>query len=118
MSYPLIGGRLRERTSGVDRSQAASSVWGLGPREGDWSDLWLDVIMRRTAISDRSVVIAAKYVYSHWQFQQKPGDRHGETLYRHRPASQSVHLLRALGKRQELSEPMAAGGSAALCQEA
>jgi hypothetical protein len=39
MSYPLIGGRLRERISGVDRSQAASVCWGDRPRKGDWSDL-------------------------------------------------------------------------------
>ncbi len=29
MSYrPTIGGKLREETSGVDRSQAVSAMWG------------------------------------------------------------------------------------------
>ncbi len=31
MSYPVIGGSLRERTSGVDRSQAVSDWWGSDP---------------------------------------------------------------------------------------
>ena len=68
MSLASACGRLREGTSGVDRSQAALMVWGVGPRRGDWSDLWLDVIVRRLATSDRSVVTAAKCVYSTWQF--------------------------------------------------
>jgi hypothetical protein len=42
MSYPMIGGKLREETSGADRSQAASVCWGFGPRKGDWSDLWIE----------------------------------------------------------------------------
>jgi hypothetical protein len=28
---PTIGGRLRKRTSGVDRLQAASCCWGVDP---------------------------------------------------------------------------------------
>src|SRR5437660_3399735 len=118
MSYRPARGRLREGTSGVDRSQAGFGSWGKGPRVGDWSDLWLDVIMRRTAISDRSVVTAAKCVYSTWQFNATPGERHGETLYRHRFASQPVHQLRAAGKRQELSKPVAAGRAVGVCEEA
>ena len=36
MSYrPRIGGKLREETSGVYRSQAASGCWGFGPRNGE-----------------------------------------------------------------------------------
>lgn len=81
MSYALARGKLREGTSGADRSQAGCVFWGAGPRKGDWSDLWLDVIMRRAATSDRSVVTAAKYVCSTWEFNQ-PGERHGETIYR------------------------------------
>jgi hypothetical protein len=69
MSYrPRIGGRLRKGTSGVDRSQAALFCWGDRPRRGDWSDLWLDVIMRRKATSNRSVVTAVMCVCSTWQF--------------------------------------------------
>jgi len=48
MSLAPACSRLREGTSGVDRSQAALMVWGIGPRREDWSDLWLDVIMRLT----------------------------------------------------------------------
>ena len=68
MSYHPARGRLRERTPGVDRSQAVLISWGARPRQGDWSDLWLNVIMRRTAISDRRLVTAAECVYSIWQF--------------------------------------------------
>jgi hypothetical protein len=39
MSLAPLRGRLREGTSGVDRSQAALSHWGKRPRKGDWSDL-------------------------------------------------------------------------------
>jgi transposase len=117
MSYRPARGRLREGTSGVDRLQAASCFWDIRSRQGDWSDLWLDVIMRRTATSDRRMVTAAKYVYSTWQFNPRPGERHGETLYRNRSAPQPVHLLRAIGKLQELSKPVGSGGSAAICEE-
>src|SRR5687768_12663654 len=112
MSYrPTIGGRLRKRTSGVDRLQAGCVFWGIRPRQGDWSDLWLDVIMRRKATSDRSVVTAVKYVYSAWKLH-RPGERHGKALHRNRFASQSVHLLRAVGKRQNLPDQVEVGGSA------
>ena len=51
MSYrPTIGGKLRKATSGVDRSQAVHGLWGIGPRKGDWSDLWIE--RHREAQSD------------------------------------------------------------------
>jgi hypothetical protein len=79
MSLAPLRGRLREGTSGVDRSQAACSVGALRPRKGDWSDLWLDVIVRRLATSDRRMVTAAECVYSTWQFQ--PGGEEMEKRY-------------------------------------
>src|SRR5678816_3853855 len=119
MSYrPTIGGRLRKRTSGVDRSQAGSFFWGIGPRQGDWSDLWLDVIMRRKATSDRSVVTAVKCVCSTWSSTQTPGERHGKTLHRNRFAPQPVHLLYAAGDGTDLPEAVEARRSAAIHQEA
>src|SRR5581483_3360583 len=117
MSYRPARGRLRERTPGVDRSQAALKTGANRPREGDWSDLWLDVIVRRLATSDRSVVTAAKYVYFTWQFNPRPGERHGEALYRNRLTSGPVHLLYTAGKRQKLSQPMAVKRPAELCEE-
>ena len=61
MSYrPTIGGRLREETSGVDRSQAGSLCWGLDPVKEIGQTCGLNVIMRRRATSHRSVVTAAK----------------------------------------------------------
>src|SRR6266446_6127540 len=98
MSLAPIGGRLRERTSGVDRSQAAcfweanDLVKEIGQTCG------LNVIMRRGATSNRSVVTAAKLVYSTWKITQ-PGERHGKAIYRDRPASQSIHLLHSIGER-------------------
>jgi len=47
MSLSPLRGRLRDGTSGVDRSQAACWFGAFRPRKGDWSDLWLDVIVRR-----------------------------------------------------------------------
>ena len=83
MSLAPLRGRLREGTSGVDRSQAALSYWGTGPRKGDWSDLWLDVIRRRLATSDRRMVTAAECVYSTWKYKTNPGgEARGETLCR------------------------------------
>jgi hypothetical protein len=65
MSYrPTIGGRLRKETSGVDRSQAVSRWWGSDPVEEIGQTCGLNVIMRRRATSHRSVVTAAKLVYS------------------------------------------------------
>ncbi len=109
MSYAPDGGRLRKGTSGVDRSQAASRSWGLDPVKEIGQTCGLNVIMRRLATSHRSVVTAAKLVYSTWQFQPRPGERHGKTLYRHRPAPGSIHLLRL---------PVSSGEVATLTQKA
>src|SRR5436305_13561904 len=96
MSYrPTIGGRLRKEASGVDRSQAGLFRWGRDPVKEISQTCGLDVIMRRGATSDRSVVTAAKLVYSTWKFRQ-PGERNGKTIYRDRLASQPVHLLHGL----------------------
>ncbi len=92
-----IGGRLRKRTSGVDRSQAACKIWGSDPVKEIGQTCELNVIMRRTATSDRSVVTAAKLVCSTWSSTQTPGERHGKALYRNRFAPQPVHLLHAAG---------------------
>src|ERR1700758_2179369 len=102
MSYrPTIGGRLREEASGVDRSQAASCWWGPDPVKEIGQTCELNVIMRRRATSHRSVVTAAKLVYSTWTITQ-PGERHGEAIYRNRFAPQPVHLLHAIRERQDL----------------
>ena len=101
MSLAPIGGKLREGTSGVDRLQAGYACWGDRPRRGDWSDLWLNVIMGHPATPNRSVVTAVKYVYSTWKFI-RPGEKNGKTLYRNRSAPQSVHLLHSLGKRADV----------------
>ena len=48
MSYrPTIGGRLREETSEVDRSQAGSSYWGNDPVKEIGQTCGLNVIVRR-----------------------------------------------------------------------
>jgi hypothetical protein len=60
MSYPLIGGRLWKRTSGVDGSQAVSGWWGSDPVKEIGQTCGLDVMVRRLATSNRSVVTAAK----------------------------------------------------------
>src|SRR3954462_6278131 len=118
MSLAPAGGKLRNRTSGVDRSQAALLIWGDRPREGDWSDLWLDVIMRRVATSDRRMVTAEEWVYSTWQFKRQPGERHGKTIYRNRPAPQPVHLLRAPAERAHLLKRMEPEGAGEIREEA
>ena len=68
MSLAPNGGRLREETSGVDRSQAGCVCWGLDPVKEIGQTCGLNVIMRRLATSNRSVVTAAKLVYSAWKF--------------------------------------------------
>lgn len=80
---PKIGGKLREETSGVDRSQAGCCLWGFDPEKEISQTCGLNVIMRREATSDRSVVTAAKLVYSTWKFTQ-PGERNGKAIYRNR----------------------------------
>jgi hypothetical protein len=105
MSYrPTIGGRLREGTSGVDRSQAVSGCWGMDPVKEIGQTCGLNVIMRRRATSQRSVVTAAKLVYSTWKFTQ-PGERNGKALYRNRPASEPVHVLHSIGEREGHTSP-------------
>src|SRR5262252_1099317 len=118
MSYRLtIGGRLRKEASGVDRSQAVSGCWGLDPEEEIGQTCGLNVIMRRAATSHRSVVTAAKLVYSIWKFNP-PGERNGKTIHRDRSASQSVHLLHSIGERADVCDGVGAGGFGTVCEEA
>src|SRR5215813_2238193 len=114
---PTIGGRLRKGTSGVDRSQAGCECWGLDPEKEIGQTCGLNVIMRRRATSHRSVVTAAKLVYSTWKLTQ-PGERHGKAIYRDRSAPEPVHLLHPVGKRADLHHRMGAEGSGAVCEEA
>ena len=44
---PKIGGKLREGTSGVDRSQAVSAKWGFDPVKEIGQTCGLNVILRR-----------------------------------------------------------------------
>ena len=118
MSYHrMIGGKLREETSGVDRSQAGCAYWGSDPVEEIGQTCGLNVIVRRLATSNRSVVTAAKLVYSTWEFTQ-PGERNEKTIYRDRPAPQPVHLLHSIGQRQDVRDRVGAGGFGALGEEA
>jgi len=67
MSYrPTIGGRLREGAPGVDRSQAALFFEARDLVKEIGQTCGLNVIVRRRATSNRSVVTAAKLVYSTW----------------------------------------------------
>src|SRR5260370_27255155 len=118
MSYrPRIGGKLREETSGVDRSQVGWFGWGLDPIKEIGQTCGLNVIMRREAPSNRSVVTAAKLVYSTWKMTQ-PGERNGKAIYRNRLASQPVYLLHSIGERAELCDGVGAGSFGAVCVEA
>src|SRR5713226_4681997 len=118
MSYrPTIGGKLREETSGVDRSQAVSACWGTDPVKEISQTCGLNVIVRRMATSNRSVVTAVKLVYSTWKITP-PGERNGKAIYRNRPAPQPVHVLHSIGKRTDLLEQMGAGESGVVCEEA
>src|SRR5437879_6585811 len=118
MSYrPTIGGRLREETSGVDRSQAGSLCWGLDPVKEIGQTCGLNVIMRRRATSHRSVVTAVKLVYSTWKLTP-PGERNGKTIYRDRLASESIHLLHSIGERANVRDRVEAGRSGAVYEEA
>src|SRR5215510_5413125 len=96
---PTIGGRLRERASGVDRSQAGL-LCCQDPVKEISQTCGLNVIVRRMATSNRSVVTAAKLVYSTWKFNQ-PGERHGKTIHRDRFTSQSVHVLHSIRERAD-----------------
>jgi hypothetical protein len=71
---PRIGGRLREETSAVDRPQAGSFWWGGDPVKEIGQTCGLNVIMRRIVTSDKSVVTAAKLVYSTWKFTGPGGE--------------------------------------------
>src|SRR6266853_2692836 len=118
MSYrPRIGGKLRRETSGVDRSQAGSFWWGLDPVKEIGQTCGLNVIMRRMATSHRSVVTAAKLVYSTWKFTP-PGERNGKAIYRNRLAPQPLHLLHPLGERADVFDGVGAGGCGEVRQEA
>src|SRR5579863_1656151 len=118
MSYrPTIGGRLREGTSGVDRSQAACVFEANDLVKEIGQTCGLNVIMRRLATSNRSVVTAAKLVYSAWKFNP-PGERHGKAIYRHRPAPGPVHMLYAAGERPDVPYGVETRGAAAFCEEA
>src|ERR1700693_4505209 len=114
---PKIGGRLRKGTSGAGRAQAVFECWGLDPAKEIGQTCGLDVIMRRLATSDRSVVTAAKSVCSAWKFTQ-PGEGNGKEIYRHRFAPQPVYLLHTARKRADLCDGLGAGGSGAVCEEA
>jgi len=46
---PTVGGKLREATSGVDRSQAVSACWGADPVEEIGQTCGLNVIVRRAS---------------------------------------------------------------------
>src|SRR5580704_4877276 len=117
MSYrPTIGGKLREVTSGVDRSQAVFACWGPDPEKEIGQTCELNVIMRRRATSDRSVVTAAKLVYSTWKITP-PGERNEKAIYRHRPASESVYLLYSIGERADVCDRLGAGRSGAVCEQ-
>src|ERR1700757_1429679 len=116
MSYTPARGRLRKGTAGADRSQAASSCWGIDPVKEIGQTCGLNVIVRRNATSDRRMVTAAKYVCSTWNFNQ-PGERHGKAIYRNRFAPRPVHLLLAAGERPDLLEWVEAGGGGEVCEE-
>src|SRR5580698_542293 len=113
---PTIGGRLREGTSGVDRSQAGCCVWGIDPVKEIGQTCGLNVIMRRLATSNRSVVTAAKLVYSTWKFTQ-PGERNGKAIYRHRPTPQQVHVLHPAGERTHVRDRVGTGESGQVREE-
>ena len=109
MSYrPTIGGRLRRETSGVDRSQAGCCLWGFDPEKEIGQTCGLNVIVRRMATSDRSVVTAAKLVYSTWKITQ-PGERNGKAIYRNRSAPQPVYVLHTVGEREDVLDGVGAG---------
>src|SRR3974377_46548 len=77
----------------------------------------LNVIMRREATSNRSVVTAAKLVYSTWKINE-PGERNGQAIYRHRSAPQPVHVLHPAGERTHVCNRVGVGGFGEVRQEA
>src|SRR6266446_2901083 len=96
---------------------AEFACWGNDPVKEIGQTCGLNVIMRRTATSNRSVVTAAKLVYSTWKFTQ-PGEKNGKTIYRYRSASQPVHLLHSIGERADVCNRVGVGGSGAVREEA
>src|ERR1700677_251955 len=114
---PKIGGKLRKETSGADRSQAGQICWGSDPVKEIGQTCGLNVIVRREATSDRSMVTAAKLVCSTWKITQ-PGERNGKAIYRHRSAPQSVHLLHSAGERADVCDRVGVGGSGQVREEA
>ena len=86
--FRSAGGKLRERTSGVDRSQAVLLFEAMRPRKGDWSDLWLKRHRKaRQETLDRRMVTAAEHVYSTWE-SANHRRRDGNTTHRDRLAPQ------------------------------
>src|ERR1039457_6968288 len=111
MSYrPMVGGKLREETSGGDRSQGVSAGWGSDPVKEIGQTCGLNVIVRRMATSNRSVVTAAKLVCSTWKFNE-PAERNGKAIYRNRFAPQPVQLLHPLGERADVCDGVGIGRS-------
>src|SRR5271170_6789943 len=118
MSYhPTIGGKLREETSGADRSQAGYICWGSDPVKEISQTCGLDVIVRRLATSDRSMVTAVKLVCSTWEIKQ-PGESNGKAIYRNRSAPQPVHVLHSAGERTNVCDRVGTGGSGQVREEA
>src|SRR5258708_7214704 len=118
MSYrPTIGGRLRKETSGVDRSQAGCCWWGSDPVKEIGQTCGSNVIVRRMATSNRSMVTAAKLVYSTWKFTQ-PGEKNGKAIYRNRLAPQPVHVLHSVRERADVFDGVGVGRAGEVRQEA
>src|SRR6266705_1931225 len=118
MSYrPTIGGKLWEEASGVDRSQAGCCLWGYDPVKEIGQTCGSNVSVRREATSNRSMVTAAKLVYSTWKFKP-PGERDGKALYRNRFAPQPLHVLHPFGERADVCDRVGARGSGEVREEA
>src|SRR5436190_7686559 len=110
-------GRLRKRTSGVDRLQAACIGWG--------SDLVKEIsqtcdrsatVRPACRTLNRRMVTTAEPVYSHWFIQEEYEKQ--KTLYRSGSTPQLFYGLYAAGKRQDVFERMEARGFASVCQQA
>src|SRR5258705_13151569 len=97
--------KLRERATsfGVDRLQAASlfEAFDLVKEIGQTCDRSATVRPACRTLN-RRMVTAAEPVYSTCSANRQ--EEYGNaTTHRNRPAPQSVHLLRAIGERTELS---------------
>jgi|SRR5215469_13307935 len=73
---PTIGGKLREGTPG-DTGHRLHACWGSDPVKEIGQSCGLNVIMRRSVTSHRSVVTAVKLVYSTWKLKRH-GERNGK----------------------------------------